>query len=116
VSVHKPIVQAPRRPGHSPLFTPRFTDVIKASERSTDVTIDKHAHGEKVDAEIDQDYRERMDRGEDPKSALVAAKREALGKTEEGREAWAFVEAFVERGRGGGVSYGRLHRHQSGQR
>ena len=37
----------------APPFTPSFTDVIKTSERSTDVTIDEHARGEKVEAEID---------------------------------------------------------------
>lgn len=52
--------------------------------------------------EIDQDYRERLERGEDPKGALIAAKREALRETEEGRQAWAFVEAAVERGQGEG--------------
>jgi hypothetical protein len=48
--------------------------------------------------EIDRDYKERITRGENHKSALVAAQREALGKTEEGHEAWAMLEAVVERG------------------
>ena len=38
--------------GSAPLFTPSFTNVIKASERSTDV-IDEHARSEKVELELD---------------------------------------------------------------
>ena len=51
--------------------------------------------------EIDRDYRERIARGEDGKAALVTAKRDALGKTREGAEAWAVLDAVLERrGRG----------------
>jgi hypothetical protein len=51
--------------------------------------------------EIDRDYKERIARGEDHKAALVTAKRDALGKTREGAEAWAVLDAVLERrGRG----------------
>ena len=52
--------------------------------------------------EIDRDYRERVAGGEEHLPALIAAKREALSRTEEGRRAWAVAEALEERGRGEG--------------
>lgn len=51
--------------------------------------------------EIDRDYRERIARGEDHKAALATAKRDALGKTQEGAEAWTVLEAVLERGERG---------------
>ncbi len=42
-----------------PLFAHELTNVIKASERSTDVTIDDHARGEKVEHELDGLIRKR---------------------------------------------------------
>jgi hypothetical protein len=53
--------------------------------------------------EISRDYKERIERGENHKDALVAAKREALSKTEEGRRAWAWADAIEERRRGEGA-------------
>ena len=51
---------------------------------------------------IDRDYRERVGRGEEPLTALIAVKREALATTEEGRRAWGVAEAIGERGGRGG--------------
>jgi hypothetical protein len=52
--------------------------------------------------DIDRNYRERVARGEEHLPAIIAAKREALGTTEEGRRAWAVGEALEERSRGRG--------------
>jgi hypothetical protein len=54
--------------------------------------------------QIDRDYRERIGRGEEHLPALVAAKREAVTATEEGRRAWAIAEALEEPGGGRGDS------------
>jgi len=51
--------------------------------------------------EINADYRQRVDEGEEDRPALIGAKREAITATEEGRRAWAIAEAI--KSRGGGV-------------
>ena len=53
--------------------------------------------------EIGRGYGERVGRGEEHLPALVDAKRDALGKTEEGREAGAVAYALEDR-TGEGVS------------
>jgi hypothetical protein len=50
--------------------------------------------------EIDRGYRERVGWGEEHLPALVAAKWEALGKTEEGRGVLEVLDAVRERGGG----------------
>jgi hypothetical protein len=58
-----------------------------------------HEHAD----EIDRNYRERIEAGAEHLPALIAAKREALCKTEEGREALAVLDAVQDRG--GGTGY-----------
>jgi hypothetical protein len=51
--------------------------------------------------EINADYRQRVDEGEEDRPALIAAKREAITATEEGRQAREIFESILEqRGRG----------------
>ena len=47
--------------------------------------------------EIVHNYKERVARGEEHLPALIAAKREALSRTEEGRRAGAWADAIEER-------------------
>ena len=49
-----------------------------------------HIHGDEIAA----DYRERLELGEGPDTALVAAKRAILETTEEGREALVVMDAL----------------------
>jgi hypothetical protein len=58
-----------------------------------------HEHAE----EIDRNYKERIEAGEEHLPALISAKREALCKTEEGREALDVLDAGQDRG--GGTGY-----------
>jgi hypothetical protein len=84
-------VEPPEEPGHGEAWE---------RERETLDTIHRLIleHGD----EIDHDYRERVARGEEHLPALIAAKREALSRTEEGRRAWAWADALEDRGRGEG--------------
>ena len=54
-------------------------------------------------SEIDRGYKERVGRGEEHLPALVAAKREAIGKTEEGCKVLEVLDAVQDRG--GGTGY-----------
>ena len=73
----------------------------EASQRALS-TLENLLH-EHADA-IERDHRERLDRGEDHKPALVAAKRAAWSQSEEGRAALAVVEVPGKRkGRGVGA-------------
>ena len=80
-------VEQPGEAGHS-----------EAWERAQESLATVHSlileHGD----EIDRNYKERIEAGEEHLPALIAAKREALGKTEEGRRAWAVADAIWERG------------------
>ena len=58
-----------------------------------------HEHAD----EIDRNYKEHIEAGDEHLPALVAAKRDALCKTEEGREALDVLDAVQDRG--GGTGY-----------
>ena len=58
-----------------------------------------HEHAD----EIERNYKERIEAGEEHLPALISAKRDALCKTEEGREALDVLDAGQDRG--GGTGY-----------
>ena len=55
-----------------------------------------HEHAD----EIDRDHGQRLERGEDNKTALISAKRSAWKQSEEGRAALRVVDGLQERERG----------------